>query len=61
MNIKFIKDSNTFKSGAVADVEEMYSRAFIAMGFAEEVEDTPKTKETPKPKAKTTTKKTTAK
>lgn len=58
MKLKFIKDSNTFKSGAVADVEEMYSRAFIAMGFAEEHTEA---KEEPKPKAKTTTKKTTAK
>ena len=59
MNIKFIKDSNTFKSGALADVEEMYSRAFIAMGFAEEVkEDKPKAEIKDKPKAKTTTKKT---
>lgn len=58
MKIKFIKDSNTFKSGAEVEVEEMYSRAFIAMGFAEEYTEP---KETPKPKAKTTTKKTTAK
>lgn len=61
MNIKFIKDSNTYKEGDVAEVETLYANAFLAMGYAEEVEDTPKTKETPKPKAKTTTKKTTAK
>lgn len=60
MKLKFIKDSNTFKSGAIAEVEDMYSRAFIAMGFAEEYTEP---KEDPKPKAKpkTTTKKTTAK
>lgn len=55
MNIKFIKDSNTYKAGEVAEVEEMYSKAFIAMGYAEEVTE----EEKPKAKPKTATKKTT--
>ena len=61
MNIKFIKDSNTFKEGDVAEVEALYANAFVAMGYAEEVEDKPKTKSTVKPdsKEKTATKKTT--
>ena len=65
MNIKFIKDSNTFKEGDVAEVETLYANAFVAMGYAEvvEVEDKPKTKakSTVKPdsKEKTATKKTT--
>lgn len=65
MNIKFIKDSNTFKEGDVTEVEALYANAFVAMGYAEEVEveDKPKTKakSTVKPdsKEKTATKKTT--
>ena len=58
MNIKFIKDSNTYKEGEVVEVEEMYSRAFIAMGFAEEVTEEEATAK-PTAKPKTATKKTT--
>ena len=60
MNIKFIKDSNTYKEGEVVEVEALYANAFVAMGYAEEVEAEVSTEENkPKAKPKTATKKTT--
>ena len=55
MNIKFIKDSNTYKEGEVVELETLYANAFVAMGFAEVSTEEDK----PKAKPKTATKKTT--
>lgn len=54
MEIKFIKDSNTYKEGEVVELETLYANAFVAMGFAE----VPTEEDKPKAKTTKTTKKT---
>ena len=59
MNIKFIKDANTYKEGEEAEVDTLFANAFVAMGFAEVVNTETENKEKPKAKPKTAPKKTT--
>lgn len=54
MKIKYLKDAPQGDEGDVVEIDSVYGIALVAMEYAEEVLEE-------QPKAKTTTKKTTAK
>lgn len=43
MKIKYLKDAPQGVKGDVVDLDNVYARPLVAMGFAEYVEDKPKT------------------